>query len=390
MPPKKTHMHDTILFIGGDIHLLKSCTRHLADEFTVHRATAGEEGLRLLREQGPFAAVVSDLHLPDLNGLEVLRQVRQITPETVRILLTDQADQHIAINAANTGKIFRFLSKPCAPQSLTFILRESVRQYQLAVAERELLELTLVGVVGVLSQILSLVNPVAQGKANRLKQYCRHIAREVDYPKVWLVEMAAMLSQLGCLTIPPEILIKQGQGMRLKPEESAMLQEHPEIAVKLLMQIPRFEDVVEIIALQNKTILDIPSFADPQRNERVRQGGLILHTALALDTLLMPGQPPEEVLDVLSLDPSIAPELVEACRSYDFGLQNMVRLQLSCAELNTHMVLDEDVFTVQDQQVAARGERVTPPLLAGLLNYSRTVGIQEPFAILLPLVHYTA
>lgn len=111
---------------------------------------------------------------------------------------------------------------------------------------------------------------------------------------------------------------------------------------------------------------------------------------MALDAMLKPGQPPKEVRDVLSQDPSIAPELVEACRSYDFGMQNMIHLQLTCTELNAHMVLDEDVFYGAGQQVAARGERVTPPLLTGLLNYSRTVGIQELFAILLPLVHFTA
>jgi len=383
-------MPDSILFIDDDTHLLKTCTRILGGEFTVHTAIRGEDGLCLMREQGPFAVVVSSLQIPEMDGIEILRQARHISPQTVRILLTGRSDQQTAINAANTGKIFRFLIKPCDTQTLTFILREAVRQYHLAGAERELLEQTLVGVVGVLSQILSLVNPVAQGKANRLKQYCLHIAREVQYQEVWLVEMAAMLSQIGCLTIPPEILIKQSQGMRLKPEERAMLQGHPEMAVKLLMRIPRFEDVVEIIAMQNKPVMPTPSYADPQRNERIRKGGLILHTAMVLDALLMPGRPPKEVLDSLAQDPANDPELVEACRSYDFGLQNMVRLHLTCAELNTHMVLDEDIFTHQDQQVGARGERVTPPLLAGLLNYSRTVGIQEPFAILLPLVHFTS
>lgn len=382
-------MHDTILFIGDDIRLLRTHTRLLADEFTTQSAIGGEEGLRLMQEQGPFAVVVSTLRMPDMDGIEILRRVRQINPETIRILLTGQADQQMAIDATNTGKAFRFLTTPCDPDTLTFVLRESVRQYHLAVAERELLEQTLVGVVGVLSQILSLVNPVAQSKANRLKQYCLHIAHEVHFQEVWLVEMAAMLSQLGCLTIPAEILIKHGKGMRLKPEERTMLQGHPEMAVKLLMRIPRFEDVVEIIAMQNKPVLTRPSFADPQRNQRISTGSRVLHTAMALDALLMRGIPPEEALDVLTQDLSFASDLVEACRSYDFGLQNMVRLHLTCMELNTHMVLDEDIFTLQDQRVAARGERVTPPLLSGLLNYSRTVGIQEPFAILLPLVHFT-
>lgn len=383
-------MHSLILFIAADTNLLRSCEHSLSHEFTVQTAKGAEKGLECLRKQGPFAVVVSDLQMPLMDGLEVLRRVRQISPETVRILLMGHADQQTAIEAANTGKIFRFLTKPCDTEALTMVLREAVRHYHMAVAERELLEQTLVGVVAVLTQILTLVNPVAQGKANRLKQYCLHIAREAGYKKVWLVEMAAMLSQLGCLTIPPEILIKQGHGLRLTPEERVMLQDHPDLAVKLLMWIPRFEDVVEIIALQDKPVSAFPTYADPERNERIRQGGRILHTAMVLDELLMAGLPPGEILDSLEHDPAHDRELVEACRSYDFGLQNMIRIELTCADLNTHMVLDEDIFTLHEHQVATRGERITPPLLAGLLNYSRTVGIREPFAVLMPLMHFSS
>ena len=381
-------MHAPILFIDDDVHFLSSCKRSLGNEFSICTAQGADEGLRLLKEQGPVSVVISDLRMPGMDGIELLRRVRQIAPETVRILLTGHADQQTAIDAANTGKVFRFLTKPCDRATLNMVLREAVRQYHTAVAERELLEQTLVGVVGVLTQILSLINPVAQGKANRLKQYCLHMARESDYQEIWLVEMAAMLSQLGCLTIPPEILTKQGQEEHLKPEERVLLQKHPEMAVKLLMRIPRFEDVVEIIAHQNKPVPAWPSYADPQRNERIATGTRILQTAMAIDALILAGLPPGEALDALAHDPAHDPHLVGACRSYDFGLQNMVRMHLSCEELNTHMIADEDIFTLQDHQVATRGERITPPLLAALLNYSRTVGIREPVAVLLPLVQF--
>jgi ActR/RegA family two-component response regulator/predicted regulator of Ras-like GTPase activity (Roadblock/LC7/MglB family) len=381
-------MFSSVLFIDDDLNLLRSFKRALAHDFELVVAGSPEEGLRIMEEQGPFAVIVSDMKMPKMSGVEVLSRARELHPDTVRVLLTGYADQQSAIDAVNKGEVFRYLTKPCELETLTSTLRAGIRQHHLAIAEKELLEHTLLGIVGVLSQILSLVNPVAQGKANRLKQYCRHIAETLRLKDAWLVEMAAMLSQLGCLTIPPEILARHGSGAALRPEERAMLHDHPQLAVKLLMCIPRFEDVVEIISLQDKPVAAFPRYADPEREARIHRCGRILRTSMFMDRLLTAGTPPAEALETMRTDPEHDDDIVAACAAYDFGLQNMVRMEVRCDELNTHMVLDEDVFAATGSQVAAKGERVTTTLLTGLRNYSHTVGVREPFAVLIPLVHF--
>jgi response regulator RpfG family c-di-GMP phosphodiesterase len=75
-------------------------------------------------------------------------------------------------------------------------------------AEKELLEETLKGSVKVLSELLSLVNPEAFGKSSRIKLYAGDVAKKLNISHIWRVETAAMLSQIGCVTLSEDIIRK--------------------------------------------------------------------------------------------------------------------------------------------------------------------------------------
>ncbi|MBV5317973.1 MAG: response regulator [Desulfobulbaceae bacterium] len=380
-------MFSPILFIDDDINLLKSFKRTLSSEFKVVTADTPEEGLRIMAQEGPFSIIVSDMKMPGMNGVEVLSRAQKINPDTVRILLTGYADQQSAIDAVNIGNIFRFLTKPCDLDTLVSVLRAGIRQYQLIISEKELLEHTLLGIVNVLSQILTLVNPVAQSKTNRLKKYCRYIGKEIHFKEKWLLEMAALLSQIGCLTIPPEVLARYGSGGILKEEELKMLKEHPVLAGKLLMHIPRFENIIEIIALQDTPISKFPRYANPERQHNIHLCARILQIANGLDKFIMAGVLPADALDLMRDDQDFYdPELLKHFKTYDFGLQNMIRTYIHCKDLNNQMIIDEDIYTTKGLLVVTKGQSVTFPLLSGLLNFSHSVGIKEPFAVLTPLL----
>lgn len=383
-------MAQQILFVDDDVKLLKSFKRTLPNWFKVITADSPEEALRILQKHGPFPVIVSDMKMPGMNGIELLSRSKDISPDTVRILLTGYADQQTAIDAVNKGDLFRFLTKPCDIETLSSILRDGVRQYQLLVSEKELLEQTLLGTVRVLSQVLTLINPTAQGLASRLKRYCRHISEKLHAEEdAWLYEMAAMLSQLGCLTIPPEILTKYSSGGNLAAEEKDMLAQHPSVAAKLLMHIPRMEDVTEIVALQDKPYSYFPEYIAAENYSKVHLGAQILHTAIGLDRLLSLGSSPAKAIRGLQNDTEqYNPSLVTTLSSIDFGLQNMVQMNIHCSELNTRMILDEDLYTAKGMLLASKGQQVNEALLVGVLNYSHSVGINEPFAVFVPLLEY--
>jgi DNA-binding NtrC family response regulator len=134
--------------------------RQFRKQFEIRTAVGPVLGLQAIAEAGPFAVVVSDLRMPVMDGVEFLTRVRAISPDSVRVMLTGQADMDAAIAAVNQGNIFQFLTKPCPAATLTRALNSALEQHRLITAERELLEQTLRSSVGVLSEILSLVNPL--------------------------------------------------------------------------------------------------------------------------------------------------------------------------------------------------------------------------------------
>ena len=118
---------------------LQAFQRQLRKDFDLVAACGGQEGLDALGSHGPFAVIVSDMRMPGMDGIEFLAQARKRAPDSVRIMLTGCADQRTAINAVNTGRIFRFLAKPCPPEALANALREGIAQYRLITAEKDLL-----------------------------------------------------------------------------------------------------------------------------------------------------------------------------------------------------------------------------------------------------------
>ena len=126
-----------LLCVDDEPQLLAGLSDILRFRFTVVTATSPQAGLTLLRDRGPFAVVISDFRMPEMNGAEFLRQAREVAPDTVRILLTGQATPENAVAAVNEGHIFRMLMKPCAPPELLRAVEEAMDLRQSVIAERQ-------------------------------------------------------------------------------------------------------------------------------------------------------------------------------------------------------------------------------------------------------------
>jgi ActR/RegA family two-component response regulator len=133
-------MADKILFVDDEPSVLDGYRRMLHREFEVDTANSGDDGLTLIRGTGPYAVVVSDMRMPGMNGAKFLAQVRQLAPDTVRILLTGYSDMDAAIDAVNEGNIFRYLTKPCQKEVLVKAINLSLDQYRTVTAEKMLVK----------------------------------------------------------------------------------------------------------------------------------------------------------------------------------------------------------------------------------------------------------
>jgi FixJ family two-component response regulator len=143
MPQKTQTVNHKVLFVDDEPALLNCYKQMLEGKFDIATAASGEEGLVTLGTRGPFAAVVSDMHMTGMDGVQFLKRVREITPGTMRLLLSGRLDVKGAVNAVNEGCVFRMLMKPCDRSVLTQTITEALDCYQRREEERVRIEVPL-------------------------------------------------------------------------------------------------------------------------------------------------------------------------------------------------------------------------------------------------------
>jgi response regulator RpfG family c-di-GMP phosphodiesterase len=376
-------MDEKILFIDDDANVLSAYQRILRKEFSIEVATSGQEALTAVMNDGPHAVVVSDMNMPVMNGVQFLSKVREVSPQSVRMMLTGNANQQTAIDAVNEGHIFRFLTKPCPPEKMAQALTAGIQQYRLITAEKELLEKTLKGSVTVLTNVLSLVNPTAFGRGSRITRLASKFGAELKMDRAWQLELAAMLSQLGCVTLPETTLAKIYRGEELSPEEDSMFRAHPTLGAELLRNIPRLEPVAEMIAHQEKRYDGSAHPANSLSGEHIPLGARILKLLGDYDTLCASGMDDAEALEKIRActgwyDPALAKILERLLAAKDNGNVRYVSLR----ELSSNMILEQDLKTSTGVLLVAKGQEVTPSMRERLANFARmSHGIQEPIKV---------
>lgn len=378
-----------VLLVDDDARLLQALERTLRRDFDIVSAISGAVGLTAIAADGPFAVIVSDMRMPEMNGAVFLKIARTIVPDTVRVLLTGQSDTGTAIAAVNDGQIFRFLAKPCAPEVLTTAIRSAVDHHRLLTAERVLLEQTLSGSVQVLTELLALASPIAFGRAVRLKRTVAELADALGVVDQWQVEMAAMLSQLGCITLSPDTLDKMHRGLPLEAAEAESVAGLPQIADRLIAHLPRLEAVRQIIQFQQAPFegrgarcgcdgVTLPlGVAFPI-------GARLLKVAVDFDVLESTQQPVALTLETMrgrvgAYDPAVLAALsasrgdasrhVEVC---------VVRLR----EVSVGMVFAFDVVAATGLVLIGRGQEATESLVERIRNHWSTIPLREPARIL--------
>jgi response regulator RpfG family c-di-GMP phosphodiesterase len=366
--PTRNHK-PRILFVDDDPLALEGLSRSVYRDFKADLAEGPEEGLEKIKNDGPYIVVISDMRMPVMDGAEFLSRVRTLAPDSIRVMLTGYADTEAAMRAVNEGRIFRFLNKPVTAEDLTLTLRACVAQYDLMRREKELLEKTLAGAIRVLSEVLHLANPVAFNKGTRICQYVRHIAGKLCLSDTWQYEIAAMLSELGCLTLTPDLLEAIHAGEPLTPEHEKRYSQHPQIAHDLLARIPRLELVADMILQQNEVPTDLPRSLSPDA-ESVRRGAQMLKVSLAFDCLLSTGSERQEALLALSRNPvEYDAQMVAALGDFRLSRGPTELRPIDVRDLRTGMILNENLRSTTGMLLAAKGQEVSHVLVRAVRNF---------------------
>ncbi|QBG47381.1 response regulator [Verrucomicrobia bacterium S94] len=357
-------LKNRILFVDDEQNVLDGIRRQLRRRFNIDTALGPDEGLRCFEEGGPYAVVVSDMRMPGMDGIRFLNRVEQLSPFTIRMMLTGNADQQTAIDAVNKGNIFRFMNKPCPMETMTMHLEAALLQFELVHAEKELLENTLKGSVEVLVDILALTNPVAFSRAERIKYYMSQCVQALGRHDIWKFEVAALFSQMGYVTIPVEIMEKSFAGQELTEAESAMLEEHAKDIYRMIDKIPRLEDVGKMIE-----VMDSGYCGDYEEDAAVL-GGQLLRAVIEFDKLMLQGARPYQALHTMRQ--SAVPFHDTILKLLEAVEPPHVEKTVKCIpvhDLHIGMVLAEDVRSTSNTLIVSKGQSVNGLLQRRLSNF---------------------
>ncbi len=368
-----------VLVVGAEPEVLGTLVHQLRREYRTATAPDGVAALAVLEREGPFAAVISDMRMPRMDGIELLGEMRLRWPDTVRVLHTAQADVHAAIAAINDGQVFRFVQKPVPTAQLRATVREAVERHRLAMVEREVLDKTLRASLQAIFGCLELASPQAFARAGRIRGLVAALCAELGLGDAWEIEVAAMASQLGTVTLPAGVLQKLDRGLPLTADEQRMIDALPSVAVRLLGDVPMLDDVLAIV--RGVGADGPPRAAAPL----VTVGVDVLRAAVDVETLESRGVGTPSAIAVLERDGRYDARVLEALRHVRHveAARETVRAY-RLAELTVGMRIVEDVLAVNGPVLVGRGVVVTAVLLDRLANYRRMGQLAEPVLATVP------
>jgi CheY-like chemotaxis protein len=374
---------DRVLFVDDEPNVLEGIRRQLRNRVDLETATSGSAGLQLISTRGPFAVVVSDMRMPEMDGARFLARVSELAPESVRMVLTGQADLDSTIKAVNEGRVFRFLLKPCDSETLLGVVKIGIEQYRLVTAEKHLLENTLNATVKVLCDMLGIINPVAQRRAQQIQRYAESAAEALRLTPQWQFGLAAMMSQLGCISMPADALARAYGGAPLADDERRLYESHPEVAGKLIGSIPRLEAVAAMVAGQMQVPARDLAQGDASTWLPEKIGAAILWAAVRFDKHISMGRMPEQAAQlVLQAAPGLPLAITEAmvsAISTDSGL--VMSRAVSLRELAVGMTIDADVLSERGTRLVPSGTEVNSTVLERLKAVASGVGVIEPIRV---------
>ena len=362
-----------VLCVDDEPNVLQGISLQLRRHCKVTCSSDPAQALELVAAQAsPFAVVISDMRMPHIDGAKFLARVRTISPHTVRLLLTGDADMTNAVAAVNDGQIFRFLTKPCKPPRLVAAVSAAAAHHDLITAERVLLEHTLRGSVKALADVLALASPLAFGCANRIQRYALELAHGLGLKELWPLEVAALLSQVGSIVLPTETAEKYYLGSELSDREQAMVARMPKATVQLLGHIPRLDPV-----------LDLLDEAWPSRSARKKrsQAAQVLSLAMEFDRLESTGTQAQTAVDLLRGGSCHDHALLDQfARTNNVSGEGPAIHEIAIANIRVGMVFAEDVRTRAGALFVARGYQVTPGFLSRVHNLPRNA-LVEPVLV---------
>lgn len=358
----------------------------LGEIYDVAVAMDGPSALEAV-EENPPDLILLDIMMPGMDGYEVCQRLKanQKTRKIPVIFVTAKVQVTDEIKGFAAGAV-DYITKPISPPVVKARVETHLKLRNSERHLKELLEKTLGGAIGMLTDILSISNPSAFGRASRVKRHVEALAKKVNVNRFWQIRMAAMLSQIGCITVSSETLERIYRGEDVSLEEQASFDRHPHAGYELLCKIPNLQEVAEIVARQQNLEMETGFKGSDEKRKLIRVGSRILKLVLDYEKMMLTGESSSTAISNLKLNEKEygAELLAQFLPMVESESSKSPIRQLRAGELTPGMVIHQDVLTKDGKLLIKAGTEVSLTVYETLHNFSRTGVIQETFQVLVP------
>ncbi len=307
-----------LLIVDDEEDNLALLYRTLRSKYEVVKAKSAIEALEILKTE-TFDCILSDHKMPIMDGVEFLKRVYDIQPNTMRLLVTAYSDVKILIDAINYAKIYRYIKKPYNPEELLMVVESALETYRLKMENEKLildLKDLFSGTIKAIIEALDAKDSFTLGRSKRVAYYALKMVNKLALSpeEVSRIELAGLLHDIGMIGVAEDILNKT---QALTPEEYNQIKLHVGYGVKILEDIKQLSEVIDIIRYHHE-YYDGNGYPNGLKGDEIPLGARIIAIADAFDAMVSnrayrKGKTPQEALAILEqcAGRQFDPDLVE-------------------------------------------------------------------------------
>jgi putative two-component system response regulator len=307
---------ETILFVDDEKSVLNYTSALFKNRgLTILTASCALDALRIVKEQS-VAVVVSDHEMPGMLGVELLTRIKELSPHTVKIMMTASANLATALAAINSGEVYRFVVKPWEKAEMLLAVKDGLKRYRVLQSIKREDEFILHS----LAQTIELKDASTRGHCDRVATLALRLAAALGVPAEIQLEIryGAWLHDCGKIGVPEAILNAERS---LSAQEFQIVMKHPEWGCEVVRKA-NLSPVVQVIVLHHHERYDGKGYPHGLLGDGIPLEAQIVAAADICDALTMDrpyrkGVGSEELVRILTgmKGEHLAPRLVDTMLS---------------------------------------------------------------------------
>ncbi|MEY4591621.1 MAG: hypothetical protein RIR18_516 [Pseudomonadota bacterium] len=412
-----------LLFVDDEPSILSALRRLFRPQgYQIFTAESGAEGLEILQKE-EINLVLSDMRMPEMDGVAFLKAVKEHSPGTIRILLTGYADFNSTVAAINEGGVYRYVAKPWVDTEIISLVQDALEHQHLKLENVRLLALvqqqndtlktlnsgleqkvqertaelrqalafventhaelkkSFLMTVQVFAGLIELRSGQASGSlaghGRRVADHAKRLAKKLGMGEVEShnVMLAALLHDIGKLGLPDGLLDKPFN--QLSGEHRALVMKHPLVGQNILMGIERLKEAAKLVRHHHESY-DGSGYPDNLAGLAIPKGSRIIcvaneYDALQIGTLVQRSLKASESLDFLienrgkRYDPAVVDAFVSIMAETQ-GAAAVKELPLRTMHLKPGMVLSRDLMHRDGYMLLIHGSVLNSEIISQLIK----------------------